>query len=74
MRAVVHAPASIVVGIIYSKGVSLVNSGIRYSSFTLNRPIDKECVIICTGLLVILPCTMCSEFVNHKLPCLIQTF
>ena len=41
-RAVVHAPASVVVGIMYSSGVSVLISGIRYSSFTLSRPEDES--------------------------------
>lgn len=41
-KAVVHAPASVVVGIMYSSGVSAVIAGTRYSSFTLNRPEDES--------------------------------
>ena len=41
-RAVVHAPASVVVGIMYSSNVSVVIAGIRYSSFTLSRPEDES--------------------------------
>ena len=37
-----HAPASIVVGMMYSSGVLAVIAGIRYSSLTLNRPEDAK--------------------------------
>lgn len=51
--AVVHAPASAVVGMMNSSGVSVVMAGIRYSSFTLSRPEDESIGIIITTLTVL---------------------
>ena len=45
-RAVVQAPASAVVGMMNSSGVSVVMVGTRYSSFTLSRPEDESIGII----------------------------
>ena len=66
--AVVHAPASAVVGMMNSSGVSVVMAGIRYSSFTLSRPEDESIGTIITTLPILrLICGVCDLVLGYAI-------
>ena len=73
VRAVVHAPAPIVVGMRYSREVSRVKVGSRCFSSTLRRAVREGGRMSVEGRGVSAIFTVVPQLVSHQLPGFLQT-